>query len=414
MLFEHLSRSVFCFIASIFLLFAISPTTTALPEEQRDLYLQNILYYDISECNNLNNQTDASNGNNKSADECSCGLNKTNSGAGGDVDKFLKVLAHQESGGDPNQPGSAGGARGKYQYIDSTWLSSANTYYKPAARYAQAHLAPESAQDAVAFLEYSKKFKDFNSDLFKLAISHFYPAANSNPGLLDVIPPSNVITPRQYASKLINSIKNGGDWEKIPLKYADAPEFSKYANKISATTASTNDPTGTTLASDLCSTESDADNADVVGKISWPVDKKYWVEHPDWFTKPHHSYPASDIPVKPGTKVYSMTEGKVLSAGNNGSCGVGVFIQYQNGVVFGYCHGTPGSLKVKAGDSVRPGQNIMLSGFSGRVSPPGPGGAHLHLQIEVDGQNRCPQTLFAGLNKGEVANIKNLPATGCF
>lgn len=203
-------------------LFALSllvGTAQALSPEQKKLYQKNILYYDLG-CSEVSKE------------------NEIKFGKSGDVEKFLKALAYQESGGDPNQPGSAGGARGKYQYIDSTWKSSAEAYYAPALKYQQAHTAPESVQDAVAFLEYSKKFDELGDDLFELAVSHFYPAANSDSSLLDVVPPANVITPRQYANKLINSIKQGGEWEKIPLKYSEAPDFEKYANKLGLDPAS--------------------------------------------------------------------------------------------------------------------------------------------------------------------------------
>jgi hypothetical protein len=125
-----------------------------------------------------------------------CGSGSTSSND--TITKFLQALAAQESGGNPNGPVSSGGAKGKYQYIDSTWRSRAASY-PPSGQYPQANLAPEEIQDAVAYIEYSVKFKQFNGDLFKLAVSHFYPAANSNPSLLDVIPPKNVITPRSYA-----------------------------------------------------------------------------------------------------------------------------------------------------------------------------------------------------------------------
>ncbi len=195
--------------------FAISQTyiatTSALSSEQKRLYNKNILYYDIDACGGG-------------------GSSSSTTGNSTDVDKFLKALAFQESGGDPTQPGSAGSARGKYQYIDSTWQARFNSY-EPASKYNQAHLAPEAVQDAVAYIEYAQKFKELNNDIFKLAVSHFYPIANSDPSKLDIIPPSNVITPRQYAEHLINSIKKGGKWEKIPLKYTDAPEFAKWAEK---------------------------------------------------------------------------------------------------------------------------------------------------------------------------------------
>lgn len=358
---------------------------------------------------------DGSQADTNSKGNCSCTTEKKQDiGLGGDVDKFLKVLAFQESGGDPNQPGSSGGARGKYQYIDSTWKSSADSYYKPALKYPTANQAPESVQDAVAFLEYTKKFKDLNNDLFKLAVSHFYPAANSNPGLLDQKPPSNVITPRQYAQKLIGTIKTNGKWQDIPLKYTDAPEFDKYAKGAGGTSDSASqDSTGQTVSDGLCATEQSADTTDgKVGDFSWPLPKKFWDSQRGDFLKPHHTYPAADIPIAPGTSVYSITSGKVKSAGNNGDAGFSVFIDY-NGVEFGYFHGTPGSIKVKAGDTVRSGQLIMKSGYSGHVIPAGPGGAHLHVNVRVNGVNSCPQDIFKAMGQNKSPDLTKLRTSGC-
>ncbi|MFZ1484396.1 MAG: phage tail tip lysozyme, partial [Candidatus Saccharimonadales bacterium] len=39
---------------------------------------------------------------------------------------------------------------------------------------------------------------------------------------------------------------------------------------------------------------------------SLPLDQKFYDSNPRWFTKPHHDYPAADIPVGTGTKVYAM------------------------------------------------------------------------------------------------------------
>lgn len=314
-----------------------------------------------------------------------------------DVDKFLKVLAFQESGGDPTQPGSAGGARGKYQYIDSTWQSSASTYFPPAKTYSTANLAPESVQDAVAYIEYTKKFKDLNNDIFKLAISHFYPVANSDPSKLDVIPPQNVITPRQYANSIINKIKNGGEWEKITLHYQDAPEFNKYST--------TNSSNGNDAQS-TCGSSKDASTT--TSGLAWPVDKKYWENNKDWFLKPHHDYPASDIPIPSGTKVYSISSGTVTTTTRDNGCGVGVFIKTDEGVEYGYCHGTPGTVKVSGGQKVRAGQQIMLSDNTGSSTGP-----HLHIQVKVSGELRCPQDIFRAVGENKEVKYNELANNGC-
>lgn len=324
-------------------------------------------------------------------------------GSSSDLDKFLKVLAFQESGGNPNQPGSAGQARGKYQYIDSTWASSTSTYYPPAGKYSQAHLAPESMQDAVVYLEYAKKFKDLNNDIFKLAVSHFLPAANSEPWRLDVVPDKNEITPREYANKLINTMKSPGGWERIPLKYTEAPEFATWAAKVSA------DASGG--GGGVSCSEGGADS-EGVDDIRWPLAKSIYDKNPGLFTKPHHTYPAVDIIIPSGTKVNSMTSGKVVVANNSntGRCGVMVIIQYTEKIQITYCHGTVGSIdgSVTAGKTVRPGQFLMDSGNTGRSSAP-----HLHIEIELNGKQLCPQSIFRDLASNKKPDLEKLPASGC-
>lgn len=152
---------------------------------------------------------------------------------GGDtLTKFLQALAHQESSGNPKAV-SPDKAKGKYQYIDDTWHSHAKKYYPPADKFADALAAPEEVQDALAYIEYAAKFKQYNGDLEKLALSHFFPAALTNPSLLDVIPAgtSNVLTPRQYAQAFIQRV-NSGIGKEIPIKATQAPQFAEFLAKV--------------------------------------------------------------------------------------------------------------------------------------------------------------------------------------
>lgn len=155
-----------------------------------------------------------------------CGVSGGGAVSGDTVARFLQVLAEQESGGNIHAI-SGTGATGKYQYIDSTWKASAQSYYPPALQYAEATNAPEPVQDAVAYIEYTSKFKQFNNNVFKLAVSHFYPLANTDPRYLDIIPPGNVITPRQYANQIIQKLSSGAG-KNIPITASQAPDFQKY------------------------------------------------------------------------------------------------------------------------------------------------------------------------------------------
>lgn len=150
--------------------------------------------------------------------------------ANGSVDRFLQVLAFQESSGDPMAESSISSASGKYQYIDSTWRARYDLY-GPASAYARASQAPEPVQDAVAYIEYTKTFRDLDNDIFKLAVNHFYPKANSDPSLLDTKPGGNSITVREYADKLIQNIGRGIGSD-IPLLYSQAPEFDVWLSKV--------------------------------------------------------------------------------------------------------------------------------------------------------------------------------------
>lgn len=180
-----------------------------------------------------------------------CSTDSSTTSEPGSLDAFLKALAKQESGGNPTAANPNSSARGKYQYITGTWQARW-ALYPPANKYSTADLAPEPIQDAVAYIEYAQKWKAFNGSIFKLAVSHFYPAANDNPALLDITPPGNSITPREYANAVVDKVNNGYGSE-IPLKYSEAPDFQKY---LDAATGGDNSFSGTasTSSADGCTT----------------------------------------------------------------------------------------------------------------------------------------------------------------
>ena len=156
---------------------------------------------------------------------------------------------------------------------------------------------------------------------------------------------------------------------------------------------------------------SDTASGEVTGEYSLPVEKKFYTANKEWFTKPHHDYPAADIPVTSGNKVFAVGKGKVSSlaaSGFGGGAGTHVFVTDGN-ITYGYFHGTPGSLKVAVGDDIKPGQLLMLSDNSGHST-----GAHLHFQIEVSGTKVCPQNLLVAIGDGtKPPPIASLPKSGC-
>lgn len=159
-----------------------------------------------------------------------------------------------------------------------------------------------------------------------------------------------------------------------------------------------------------CETESEDGSGEIIGEYSLPLQKKWYDQQKGWFTKPHHDYPASDIPVPTGTTVYSMTPGKIVKAPVGGACGLGVLIVSDSGAEYIYCHGTDGGTvkNAKQGDKVTAGQKIMTSGNTGRSSGP-----HLHVQIKVKGALKCPQSLFTSIVDGSPKSETALPASGC-
>ena len=146
----------------------------------------------------------------------------------------------------------------------------------------------------------------------------------------------------------------------------------------------------------------------VVGDYALPVDRHWYDEHPDWFTRPHHDYPAIDIPVPTGTPLYAITNGVVVGTPTSGKCGIGVILDGDDQARYTYCHGRPGSQAVKIGDRVSAGQHILDSASTGNSTGP-----HLHLGVEVGGTRRCPQVLLIVVAAGRHLSPIALGASGC-
>jgi murein DD-endopeptidase MepM/ murein hydrolase activator NlpD len=147
-----------------------------------------------------------------------------------------------------------------------------------------------------------------------------------------------------------------------------------------------------------------------------PVDLTWYNQHRDWFGRPHHDYPAVDIPVPTGTPVYAVASSTVIAtdeAGGTTDCGHDVRLRDDTGTIFTYCHGS--AVLVSSGQRVAPRQLIMRSGWSGHVVPTGPSGAHLHFQINLPGHpsSSCPQPALAAWAAGEGIDLQTLPSTGC-
>jgi len=184
--------------------------------EQRAIFNSGIDYFDID-------------------DGCSSSSGKVVSGV--TLDRFLQVISYQESRGKPDARN--GWATGKYQYMRDTWRARKDIY-GPSASYSEAYLAPEEVQDAVAYIEYAQKLKSLNNDFFKMAVSHFLPAALTNPSRLDEHIGDNPLTPRQYANLTLENMKSDIGSE-IPLKYKEAPEFDTWLQRAIGDTSGSDD-----------------------------------------------------------------------------------------------------------------------------------------------------------------------------
>ena|GEM_PF-1763609 len=147
--------------------------------------------------------------------------------------------------------------------------------------------------------------------------------------------------------------------------------------------------------------------------------------NPAALSQPHHNYPAIDLMTAQGTPVYAIAAGTVITAqtfnknwytagcteqGVNGcaTCGVGLTIRDANGYHWTYCHMSQALTGL--GATIAAGQNIGISGDTGRSGAP-----HLHIEIRVDNTQHCPQRFLQALYNGVTPTAPaNLPTTGCW
>lgn len=146
----------------------------------------------------------------------------------------------------------------------------------------------------------------------------------------------------------------------------------------------------------------------ISGDYALPLERRWYDEQPDWFTRPHHDYPAIDIPVPVGTPLYAVTNGVVVSIPTSGRCGIGVVLNGDDGAQYTYCHGQPGTQAVTVGDRVAVGRHLLNSASTGNSTGP-----HLHFSIETGGAKRCPQTFLVSIADGQPLAPQGLPTTGC-
>jgi murein DD-endopeptidase MepM/ murein hydrolase activator NlpD len=298
------------------------------------------------------------------------------------VEAIAATIRQLESGNDYTARAPGSSASGAYQFLDSTWGGYGG--------YARAYLAPPEVQDAKAFENINGILAANGNDPAAVPVS-WYIGHVPPPGSpeWDTVPSpgaGNRLTPREYQAK----------WMEV------------YREKLGVAPASTGSPdessTSTSIQPAACSVGVLA----VSGDYALPVERIWYEQHPEWFTKPHHDYPAADIPVPTGTPIFAAAAGVVVSTPTSGKCGIGVVINGDDGAQYTYCHGLPGSHTIATGDRVAMGQPLMLSASTGNSSGP-----HLHFAIESGGQARCPQPFLEAVAAGQGTVVDELPTKWC-
>lgn len=98
--------------------------------------------------------------------------------------------------------------------------------------------------------------------------------------------------------------------------------------------------------------------------------------------RPDHE--GMDLAGPVGTPIYALADGEVVAAGPARGFGQWIVINHQlDGRLYStvYGHMNDDGLLVQTGDRVTAGQHIANQGYNGEVSPPGPGGTHLHFEV---------------------------------
>jgi murein DD-endopeptidase MepM/ murein hydrolase activator NlpD len=102
-----------------------------------------------------------------------------------------------------------------------------------------------------------------------------------------------------------------------------------------------------------------------------------------WEPRSYENHPGVDLATDTGTPIYAIGAGTVTQAGPNGGYGNYTCIAHTS--VVSSCYAHQSSILVNSGDRVSKGQRIGLVGSTGNSTGP-----HLHFEIRVNGDVRCP------------------------
>ena len=319
------------------------------------------------------------------------------------TDVVLATIRTVESGGNYQARAAGSTASGAYQFLDATWANYAG--------YPHAADAPTEVQDARAAIEVDVILAAHHGDVSAIAVVWYIGhVPGDGSAEWDMIPNptgGNTLTPRQYQQHWLTTYDT--------LLQASAPPDTSAARSAPPTvTLAPGATVGTTESTALIGT-----CFAPIGGYALPLDRAIIDQRPDDLGRPHHDYPALDLPVPVGTRVYAVAAGTVTrtsneprtcypdSTGCTDICGLGLTITDRTGITWIYCHAS--TLLVTAGQTIAAGQQILLSGNTGHSSGP-----HLHLGIRIDGIDHCPQTFLEDLlEPGRVIDPHILPTSGC-
>ncbi len=314
----------------------------------------------------------------------------------GPIEVILATIRHIESGDNYAAHANGSSASGAYQFIDSAW----NSY----DGYTHAADAPPATQDAKATERVQAILAANDNDVTTIPVVWYIghlPAPDS--GEWDQVPAGNVLTPREYRQRWLDT------YDRL-LASSVTPRDG----------AETTPPTSTAQIFD-CAGETFSPGGlpiEAVGGWAFPLPRSIVSERQ--LHEPHHDYPAIDILVPEGTPLYALTDGTVARtthfndnwwnhrcpAPGCDTCGVGLSVQTDGTLRYIYCHGS--AIHVHEGDRVVAGQHILTSGNTGRSGAP-----HLHLELKVDGTRICPQAFVVALYLGPAFGAVAAMNVGC-